>query len=99
MVSPPSQLHYFSLLKKCEKAFLENSSTSLEGLVVGAIRWSLELAEAMESRAFGAKKERTSLYILKMRRSDWTTLTIGALLLVLSFYVRFFIGLPPLPLT
>ena len=99
MVSPPSQLHYFSLLKKCEKAFLENSSTSLEGLVVGAIRRSLELAEAMESRAFGAKKERTSLYILKMRRSDWTTLTIGTFVLIFSLYIRFFVRLPPLPLT
>jgi energy-coupling factor transport system permease protein len=68
-------------------------------LIVGAIRRSLELAEAMESRAFGAKKERTSLYILKMRRSDWTTLSMGALVLVFSLYIRFFVGLPPLPLT
>jgi len=68
-------------------------------LIVGAIRRSLELAEAMESRAFGAKKERTSLYILKMRRSDWTALSIGALLLAFSLYIRFFVGLPPLPLT
>jgi energy-coupling factor transport system permease protein len=68
-------------------------------LIVGAIRRSLELAEAMESRAFGAKKERTSLYILKMRRSDWTTLGIGAFVLVLSLYIRFFVGLPSLPLT
>jgi len=68
-------------------------------LIVGAIRRSLELAEAMESRAFGAKKERTSLYILRMRRSDWTTLAIGALVLALSLYIRFFVGLPPLPLT
>jgi len=68
-------------------------------LIVGAIRRSLELAEAMESRAFGAKKERTSLYILKMMRSDWIALSISALVLTLALYVRFFVGLPPLPLT
>ncbi|MCJ7632210.1 energy-coupling factor transporter transmembrane protein EcfT [Candidatus Bathyarchaeota archaeon] len=68
-------------------------------LIVGAIRRSLELAEAMESRAFGAKKERTSLYILKMKKGDWTALGIGFLVLVLSVYVRFFVALPPIPLT
>jgi energy-coupling factor transport system permease protein len=68
-------------------------------LIVGAIRRSLELAEAMESRAFGAKKERTSLYILKMKKNDWTALGIGFLVLILSIYVRFFVVLPPIPLT
>lgn len=68
-------------------------------LIVGAIRRSLELAEAMESRAFGAKKERTSLYILKMRMNDWTTLSISALVLIIAVYIRLFVSLPPLPLT
>ncbi|MCJ7770510.1 energy-coupling factor transporter transmembrane protein EcfT [Candidatus Bathyarchaeota archaeon] len=68
-------------------------------LIVGAIRRSLELAEAMESRAFGAKKERTSLYVLRIRRSDWVTMGIGAAILAASLYVRSFIPLTFLSLT
>jgi energy-coupling factor transport system permease protein len=68
-------------------------------LIVGAIRRSLELAEAMESRAFGAKKERTSLYVLRIRRSDWVTMGIGAAVLAASLYVRSFISLTFLSLT
>jgi energy-coupling factor transporter transmembrane protein EcfT len=40
-------------------------------LIVSAIRRSLELAEAMESRAWGATKKRTNLYVLKMHRGDY----------------------------
>jgi energy-coupling factor transport system permease protein len=68
-------------------------------LIVGAIRRSLELAEAMESRAFGAKRERTSLYILKMRRNDWGALSASGLLLASALYIRYFVGLPRLPFT
>jgi energy-coupling factor transport system permease protein len=63
-------------------------------LIVGAIRRSLELAEAMESRAFGAKKQRTSLYSLKLRNSDYAALLLGAGVLVLSLYLRYFVGIP-----
>ena len=63
-------------------------------LIVGAIRRSLELAEAMESRAFGAKKERTSLYTLKIRRTDYITLILGVSVLIVSLYIRYFIQLP-----
>ena len=65
-------------------------------LIVGAIRRSLELAEAMESRAFGAKKQRTSLYSLKLRNSDYAALLLGAGVLVLSMYLRYFVGIPQL---
>ena len=37
-------------------------------LIVSAIRRSLELAEAMESRAWGATKKRTNLYCLKLHQ-------------------------------
>jgi energy-coupling factor transport system permease protein len=63
-------------------------------LIVGAIRRSLELAEAMESRAFGARKQRTSLYSLKLRNSDYAALLLGAGVLVLSLYLRYFVGIP-----
>jgi energy-coupling factor transport system permease protein len=68
-------------------------------LIVGAIRRSLELAEAMESRAFGAKKERTSLYVLRIKKSDWIAVGIGAAILAGALYVRFFVPLTFLSFT
>ncbi len=63
-------------------------------LIVGAIRRSLELAEAMESRAFGAKKQRTSLYSLKLRNSDYSVLLVGTTVLILSICLRYFVKIP-----
>ena len=73
-------------------------------LIVSAIRRSLELAEAMESRAWGASPKHTNLYVLKLRRGDAVILLASAVLLVIGVYVRYFVAvphlsafLPPLP--
>jgi len=63
-------------------------------LIVGAIRRSLELAEAMESRAFGAKKKRTNLYQLKIKTGDMISIILSLLLFVVAVYVRINIPLP-----
>jgi len=63
-------------------------------LIVGAIRRSLEMAEAMESRAFGAKERRTSLYCLKMRRIDWLVLLSSLAFLTFSVYARYCLTIP-----
>jgi len=63
-------------------------------LVINAIRRSLELAEAMESRAWGAINKRTNLYVLKMRRGDYLLILVSSLILVGSIYVRLFISVP-----
>ena len=63
-------------------------------LIVGAIRRSLEMAEAMESRAWGATPKRTNLYVLKLRRSDYYLILASALMLVSSLYVKLFISIP-----
>jgi energy-coupling factor transport system permease protein len=65
-------------------------------LIVGAVRRSLELAEAMESRAFGATKKRTSLYQLRIKREDLITISISLSLLILALFIRFNIPLPRL---
>ena len=62
-------------------------------LIINSIRRSLELAEAMESRAFGASSTRTNLYELKMDRKDFTVMALSLIALVLAIYVRFY--LPP----
>jgi energy-coupling factor transport system permease protein len=63
-------------------------------LIVSAIRRSLELAEAMESRAWGATKKRTNLYALKLHRGDFGLLAITIGVLVVSIFVRFYVPLP-----
>src|SRR3972149_9787539 len=65
-------------------------------LIVSAIRRSLELAEAMESRAWGATKKRTNLYALKLHRGDFALLAVTVGVLVLAVYVRLFIPVPVL---
>ncbi len=65
-------------------------------LIVSAIRRSLELAEAMESRAWGAVKKRTNLYGLTLHRGDVVLLAITVGVLVLAVYVRWFVQVPPL---
>jgi len=65
-------------------------------LIVSAIRRSLELAEAMESRAWGASSKRTNLYVLKIKRGDLVLLLLSVGLLALGVYVRYFVSIPHL---
>jgi energy-coupling factor transport system permease protein len=63
-------------------------------LIVSAIRRSLELAEAMESRAWGATKKRTNLYVLKMHRGDLVLILITIGILATAIYVRLYTNIP-----
>jgi energy-coupling factor transport system permease protein len=60
-------------------------------LIINSIRRSLELAEAMESRAFGASEKRTNLFDLKLGGTDIAVLAISLIGLAASVYVRFFL--------
>jgi energy-coupling factor transport system permease protein len=63
-------------------------------LIVSAIRRSLELAEAMESRAWGATKKRTNLYKLKLHLGDFILLSITLLILITAVYLRLYVTIP-----
>jgi len=63
-------------------------------LIVSAIRRSLELAEAMESRAWGASEKRTNLYMLKLKRADYSLALGSILMLIFVIYVRLFLPVP-----
>ena len=63
-------------------------------LIVSAIRRSLELAEAMESRAWGATKNRTNLYVLKMHRGDLFLILITVGILATAIYIRLYVMIP-----
>ncbi len=65
-------------------------------LIVSAIRRSLELAEAMESRAWGATKKRTNLYVLKMHRGDAVLIAATIVIIAAAVWVRLFVGIPTL---
>ncbi len=59
-------------------------------LMVNVLRRSYELAEAIEVKCFGAKKNRTYLRELKMKLKDWTALSISVTLFILAVYIRYF---------
>ena len=83
------ELEKGGLLKK-----IRNYIPVLIPLIVSAIRRSLELAEAMESRAWGATKKRTNLYVLKLHKGDYALLAITVGLLVAAVYVHFYVSIP-----
>ncbi|MEM2469681.1 MAG: energy-coupling factor transporter transmembrane component T [Nitrososphaerota archaeon] len=62
-------------------------------LMVNVLRRSYELAEAIEVKCFGAKKNRTYLRELKMTKRDLTVLSISITLFTLAIYVKLFIKL------
>jgi energy-coupling factor transport system permease protein len=80
------ELEKGNLLKR-----IRNYIPILIPLIVSAIRRSLELAEAMESRAWGAVKKRTNLYLLKLHKGDYVLLGITVLLIVIAVYVWRFV--------
>jgi energy-coupling factor transport system permease protein len=63
-------------------------------LIVSAIRRSLELAEAMESRAWGATKKRTNLYVLKLRKGDYLFMLLTIGILVTAIFIRIYLKIP-----
>jgi energy-coupling factor transport system permease protein len=75
---------------------IRNYVPVLSPLIVSAIRRSLELAEAMESRAWGATKKRTNLYALKLHKGDYGLLAIIVAILAIAVYVYLFVHVPTL---
>jgi len=63
-------------------------------LIISAIRRSLELAEAMESRAWGAIKKRTNLYVLKIGRGDYALTLVSIAILLVGSYIRLYSSVP-----
>ncbi len=65
-------------------------------LIISAIRRSVELAEALESRAFGATEKRTAIVTLRMRAADYAVVVATALGLAFAAYVYLYVSLPVL---
>jgi energy-coupling factor transport system permease protein len=67
-------------------------------LIISAIRRSVELAEALESRGFGASEKRTAIVTLRLHFADYVAILSTALGLAVAIYVYFYVKLPTLVL-
>lgn len=65
-------------------------------LIVSAIRRSIELAEALESRGFGASPNRQPLIVLHMKVTDCLVVILTILMVTLAVYVYLYVPLPVL---
>jgi energy-coupling factor transport system permease protein len=65
-------------------------------LIVSAIRRSIELAEALESRGFGASPNRQPLIVLRMKATDYLVVISTVLMIILAVYVYLYVPLPTL---
>ncbi|WP_461864052.1 energy-coupling factor transporter transmembrane component T family protein, partial [Thermococcus sp.] len=72
---------------------IKKMSAVLVPLLIASIKTAHELSIALESRAFGAKKERTSLYTIEMKKRDYAALLIAGIVLGIAIYVRYGLGL------
>lgn len=62
-------------------------------LIAVALNRSLDLAEAMDSRAYGATKKPTSLYHLRLGKKDYMMLVVLIAGAVIGFYAAFYLNL------
>jgi energy-coupling factor transport system permease protein len=67
-------------------------------LIVSAIRRSVELAEALESRGFGTDAKRQPLIVLQMKLSDGLAALVALAILALSIWASLYLQLPAVEL-
>lgn len=63
-------------------------------LIISAIRRSVELAEALEARAFGVSEHRVAMVNLRMKTADYTTIVITIVGILIATYVYLYVQLP-----
>lgn len=65
-------------------------------LIANAFRRSLDLGEAMETRAWGAAEKRVDLYPLRMRLKDYAFVALTITILTIAVYARLYLKIPSL---
>jgi energy-coupling factor transport system permease protein len=63
-------------------------------LFISAIKRAWKLAEAMDSKAWGAAKKRSFLYELHMSTVDYLSIALITIVFIFVIFVRFALGLP-----
>lgn len=72
---------------------IRNLMPILIPLLVGTIRRTYEIADAMEVRAFGASPKRTSYKLLKFKKGDYFLCLVSTILVLLIIYLKLFLRL------
>jgi len=72
---------------------IKNLMPILIPLLIGTIRRTYEIADAMEVRAFGASSKRTSYKDLKFRRGDYFLCLISILLVFTMVYLKLLLAI------
>ena len=67
---------------------IKNLFPLLVPLIVSSIKRAFNVAEALESRAFGTIKNRTYYYSIKYSVKDWMFTIYLFLILIISIYIR-----------
>lgn len=67
---------------------IKNLFPLLVPLIVCSIRRAFNVAEALESRAFGSTKNRTYYYVIKYKLRDWLFTIYLFLFLICTIYIR-----------
>ena len=74
---------------------IKNLFPLLIPLIVCSIRRAFNVAEALESRAFGSQKERTYYYTIKYSLKDWIFTFYLLMFLILAIFVRIQFNIMP----
>jgi len=74
---------------------IKNLFPLLVPLIVGSIKRAFNVAEALESRAFGSKKERTFYFTIKYSLKDWIFTFYLFLILFILIFIRLNFNLMP----
>ncbi|MFX0057037.1 MAG: energy-coupling factor transporter transmembrane component T family protein [Candidatus Hodarchaeota archaeon] len=74
---------------------IRNLFPLLVPLIVSSIKRAFNVAEALESRAFGSKKERTYYFIIKYNLKDWIFTFYLILLFSIIIFIRIQFNLLP----
>lgn len=83
----------YEMQKKGIISQIKNLFPLLVPLIISSIKRAFNVAEALESRAFGSKKKRTFYYTIKYSIKDWfftlLLLTILAILIIIRVYFNY----------
>jgi len=79
----------YEMQKKGIISQVRNLFPLLVPLIIGSIKRAFNVAEALESRAFGSKKERTFYFTINYTIIDWIITVILMILLLGFIFIRF----------
>lgn len=85
----------YEMQKKGLISQIKNLFPLLIPLIICSIKRAFNVAEALESRAFGSRKERTYYYSIKFTLKDWIFVVYLLLFLTFAIFIRIQFNLLP----